>query len=321
MHGDRQTICSTGYFRPCLLKMATVKNWITAFRLRTLFLAVATVVLGSGLALHEGDFNFVTFLLTLLLSVSIQILANLANDLGDYRKGTDTTGQRKGPPRSLQSGAVTPSEMKQAIIIFSLICMITGLSLVGYALSSISFSSAIVLIGLGVASILAALFYTLGKQPYGYKGWGDLLAFFFFGPVPVIGTWFLHTHAFGFRPVLPAIGIGLISTMILNINNMRDIENDKASGKVTIAVKLGIDKAKMYHGGLTMASFLCFLEYNHLFEPMVWYRYLYLLVYLILFKILANLRYKNGEELDPYLKQTALSGFLLSLAFSICINL
>lgn len=301
--------------------MATVKNWISAFRLRTLFLAVATVVLGSGLALHEGSFSMTTFVLTFLLAVSIQILANLANDLGDFQKGTDTTGHRQGPTRAVQSGKISPLEMKGAIAVFSAICIITGLSLVLNIIAYIPRSSAAILIGLGGASILAALFYTLGKHAYGYKGWGDLFAFIFFGPVPVIGTYFLHTHTFGFQPVLPSIGIGLISAMILNINNMRDIENDRDSGKITFAVKLGINRAKMYHAGLTLTSFFCFLGYNSLYESSPWYRYLYLLAFLFLFRILDDVRRKNGQELDPYLKLTSLSGFLLALLFSVCINI
>lgn len=301
--------------------MATVKNWISAFRLRTLFLAVATVVLGSGLALHEGSFSITTFVLAFLLAVSIQILANLANDLGDYQKGTDTTGLRQGPTRAVQSGNISPQQMKSAIAIFSAICMITGLLLVTGILPYIPRSSAAILIGLGGASILAALFYTLGKYAYGYKGWGDLLAFIFFGPIPVIGTYFLHTHVLNFQPVLPAIGIGLISTMILNINNMRDIENDRASGKITLAVKLGINRAKIYHTLLTLTSFLCFLTYNSLYEPSSWYRYLYLLVFLFLFSMLSHIYRKSGQALDPYLKLTSLSGFLLTLLFSICINI
>ncbi len=301
--------------------MSTVKNWISAFRLRTLFLAVATVVLGSGLALHEGNFSMTTLLLTLLLAVAIQILANLANDLGDFQKGTDTTGRRQGPARTLQSGKISVREMKGAIAIFSTICIITGLALVMDVIDYIPRSYIFLLIGLGGASILAALFYTLGRHAYGYKGWGDLLAFIFFGPVPVIGTYFLHTHILDFHPVMPAIGMGLISAMILNINNMRDIENDKASGKVTFAVKLGIKKAKIYHMAMTLATFLCFLSYNNLYEPVPWYRYLYLLVFLFLFRILDDVRRKDGHALDPYLKLTSLSGFLLAIAFSICINI
>ena len=301
--------------------MATLKNWIAAFRPRTLFLAVGTVVLGSGLAIHEGSFSTTTFLLAFLLAVAIQILANLANDLGDFEKGTDTTGQRQGPTRTVQGGSISPREMKTAIAIFSILCAITGLLLVLDVITYISLSSAILLIVIGGACILAALFYTLGNHAYGYKGWGDLLAFLFFGPVPVIGTYFLHTHSFDFQPVLPAIGMGIISTMILNVNNMRDIDNDRVSGKFTVAVRLGLDKAKTYHAVMTVICFFCFIGYNRLYEPSPWYRYLYLLVFLLLFNILSQLYRKSGQALDPYLKKTSISGSLLALFFAICINI
>jgi len=301
--------------------MATIKQWISAFRLRTLFLAVATVVLGSGLAWHEGTFSITTFILAFLLAVSIQILANLANDLGDFQKGTDITGRRQGPPRALQSGTISLKEMKGAIAAFVAVCVVTGLILVINIAGMIDWPSALILILTGGICILAALFYTMGKHAYGYRGWGDLFAFLFFGPVPVIGTWFLHTLTFGFKPVLPAIGLGLISTMILNINNMRDIENDRASGKITVAVKLGLRNAKVYHALMTFTSFLCFAGFNILYEPSPWYRYVYLLAYLLPFKIMNDIRNKSGQQLDPYLKLTSLSGFLLALAFALCLNL
>ena len=301
--------------------MATIKQWISAFRLRTLFLAVATVVLGSGLAWHEGTFRITTFILAFLLAVSIQILANLANDLGDYQKGTDLTGRRQGPTRALQSGTISPKEMKGAIALFVGICVIVGLTLVLHDEASGNGLSAVILIGLGAACILAALFYTIGKKAYGYKGWGDIFAFLFFGPVPVIGTYFLHTHSVDFQPVLPSVSLGLISTMILNINNMRDIENDRASGKITIAVKLGLPGAKIYHMLMTFVSFSCLAGYNLLFASSPWYCYAYLPAYLLPFMILHKIRHKRGQDLDPYLKLTSLSGLLIALTFTVCINL
>lgn len=300
--------------------MANIKNWVIAFRLRTLFLAIATVILGSGLALQE-NFNIVVFIIALSLAISIQILANLANDLGDYLKGTDTTGKRQGPTRSLQSGAISVKEMKNAIIIFVVICLIAGIALVSSIYPYINRSYTAILLGIGALSILTALFYTIGKNAYGYKGWGDLFALVFFGPVPVIGTYFLHTHILDFKPVLPAIGLGLISTMILNINNMRDIDNDRSSGKLTVAVRLGLPKSKMYHTLLTFASFFCFLSYNYIFEQSLWYRYVYLLSFLLLFKILSQIHRKNGADLDPYLKETSFTSFLIAITFAICINL
>ena len=301
--------------------MTRLKLWIHAFRLRTLFLAVATVILASGMAWHEGAFNTPTFTLAFLLAVSIQILANLANDLGDYQKGTDITGKRQGPVRAVQSGLITPAEMKRTIVLFTVICIMLGLMLVVNITKTTGWTSTIILILLGGCSILAALFYTLGSNAYGYRGWGDLFAFIFFGPVPVIGTWFLHTHTFSFKPLLPAIGLGLISTMILNINNMRDLENDRSSGKITIAVKLGLNRAKIYHALMTVTSFFCFAGYNILYEPSPWYRYAYLLLFLLPFKNLNDMSHKSGQQLDPYLKLTSLSGFLLALAFALCLNI
>nr|MBF6628146.1 1,4-dihydroxy-2-naphthoate octaprenyltransferase [Proteiniphilum sp.] len=250
-----------------------------------------------------------------------QILANLANDLGDYLKGTDTTGFRQGPGRAVQSGMISQSEMKGAILLFIIICILLGLALVRNMAKQTDWPSAVILILVGGCSILAALFYTLGGNAYGYRGWGDLFAFLFFGPVPVIGTWFLHTHTLGVQPLLPAISLGLISTMILNVNNMRDIENDRASGKITIAVKLGLKQAKIYHTLMTLTSFICFALYNILYEPAPWYRYAYLIVFLLPFGILYQIRNRSGHQLDPYLKLTSLSGFLLAVAFAICINM
>lgn len=301
--------------------MATIKHWVSAFRLRTLFLAAATVILGSGPALGEEKFNIAVFILALLLATSIQILANLANDLGDYLKGTDTTGKREGPTRSLQGGIISVREMKNAILVFIVICMITGVLLVANVYPYINKSHTVILLVTGLFCISAALFYTIGKNAYGYKGWGDLFAFIFFGPVPVIGTYFLHTHVFDFKPILPAIGLGVISTMILNINNMRDLDNDRASGKITVAVRLGLPKSKIYHALLTLISFFCFLSYNYLYMPTPWYRYLYLICFVLLFKILNKILNKNGSALDPYLKPTSFSGFLIAVAFAICNSL
>lgn len=301
--------------------MSNIKNWISAFRLRTLFLAVAGVTLGTGLALHERRFSITTFFLALALAVSIQILSNLANDLGDYLKGTDITGNRQGPARAVQSGKISPRQMKTAIGIAIVVVAVIGLVLVLDAAENYTQSSVFILLGIGLICILSALFYTIGRYAYGYVGLGDFFAFLFFGPVAVIGAYFLHTGSLDFQPVLPAVGLGFISTMILNINNMRDIENDKASGKITFALKLGLKNAKIYHTLLTFGMFTCFLQYSFLFASTPWYRYLYAAVFGIQFYILTQIHRKIDRELDPYLKFTSIAGFLLSITFSICINI
>lgn len=301
--------------------MSKIKHWISAFRFRTLLLAVAGVTLGTGLAIHTGSFSLSTLILALLLAVSIQVLSNLANDLGDFQKGTDTTGNRQGPTRAVQSGNITPKEMKRAIIINIALVLIIGLVLVFTSITSFNSLSLYILIGLGLISILAALFYTLGNNAYGYSGWGDIFAFFFFGPVAVIGTFFLHTNQFNTQPLLPAIGLGLISTMILNVNNMRDIDNDKASGKRTVATKIGLLNAKRYHLAMTLGVLASFLSYSFIYATQPWYSFAYIIVFILLIKVIKDIWNKEGQELDPYLKKTAIAGLILATAFSICINI
>ena len=294
-------------------------KWISAARPRTLFLAVASVILGSGVAKFYGAFDPVTFMLALLLAITMQVLANFANDLGDFDKGTDITGKREGPARAMQSGKITKSEMLSAIRITSVFASILGLVLVIINLKSIV--DIIVMAVIGAFCILAAIFYTVGKNAYGYKGLGDIFAFLFFGPVPVIGTFFLYTHHLNFMPVLPSIGLGIISAMVLNINNMRDIDNDQLSGKSTIAVKLGLKNAKFYHVLLTFFMFASFIGFSIIFAPTPWYRYLYVIVFVLYFKYLGEINAKKERELDVYLRKTSICGFILSILFVLCINL
>lgn len=301
--------------------MSNIKNWISAFRIRTLFLAIAGVILGTGIAIHSGSFSLSTFALALLLAVSIQILSNLSNDLGDYLKGTDMTGKREGPARAVQSGNITPTQMKTGIILNTLFVIIVGLTLVFSSISNFTDISLYIILGIGVISILSALFYTLGRYAYGYVGWGDFFAFFFFGPVAVIGTFFLHTNSFSLQSILPSIGLGLISTMILNVNNMRDIDNDLSSGKITVASKMGLRNAKIYHLTMTLGVFATFLTYSIIYASYPWYRYVYAVVFIFQIKILLNIWNKSDKALDPYLKHTSITGLALSILFSLCINI
>ena len=211
--------------------------------------------------------------------------------------------------------------MKTAIGIFTLLSLLSGTILVLATEAELNSTAVIVMLAIGALCVAAALLYTLGKYAYGYRGWGDFFAFLFFGPVPVIGTYFLHTGILNFQPVLPAIGLGLISTMVLNINNMRDIENDRTSGKKTMAVRLGLANAKLYHTLLTFSMATCFIAYNYIYAATPWQRYLYLLVFVFQFYILTQIHTKTGRQLDPYLKLTAISGLLMAVGFVACINL
>ena len=174
---------------------------------------------------------------------------------------------------------------------------------------------------LGIASIVAAIKYTAGKNPYGYKGMGDIFSFTFFGLVSVVGTYFLHTHTIDFMPWLPAIGLGFLTVAVLNLNNMRDIENAKKSEKITIPVRIGIKNAKIYHAILTIGALACFIVYSAIYTNQ-WYQYIYLLCFLIFIKLLIDIfRITENRLLDPYLKYTSMGTFVLSVCFSICINL
>ncbi|CAK6712106.1 1,4-dihydroxy-2-naphthoate octaprenyltransferase [Vibrio harveyi] len=197
----------------------------------------------------------------------LQILSNLANDYGDAVKGTDNDN-RLGPQRAMQSGAVTADQMKKAIIFNIILTAIAGLTLVFYALSS--FESIITFIGLGILAILAAIAYTMGSKPYGYVGLGDLSVFLFFGLLGVSGTYFLHTGHVDATLFLPALGCGLLAVAVLNINNMRDIENDSECGKRTMAVRLGQRKAKQYHFILLGGALLAFAAYLLIQDKPVW---------------------------------------------------
>ncbi|MBK5721527.1 1,4-dihydroxy-2-naphthoate octaprenyltransferase [Dysgonomonas sp. Marseille-P4677] len=307
--------------------MASFKSWISALRPRTLFLAIATALCGSSIAYSvdmfsaTDKFSGIVCILTLAIATILQLLSNMANDLGDYQHGTDITGERVGPQRTVQSGAITPKQMKRGIMIAISLATIVGLLLIYIALQFMSIKYMLVFLILGAASIVAAIKYTAGKNPYGYKGMGDIFSFVFFGLVSVVGTYFLHTHTIDCRPWLPAIGLGLLTVAVLNLNNMRDIENDKKSGKITIPVRIGIKNAKIYHSALTIGALVCFTIYSFIYACH-WYQYLYLLCFLIFIKLLINIfRITENRLLDPYLKYTSMGTFILSVCFSICINL
>lgn len=298
-----------------------MKHWISALRPRTLFLAIATALCGNGLAYSSGKFSRTVFFLTLAIAVILQFLANLANDLGDYQHGTDTTGERLGPTRTVQSGAITPRQMKTGIGVCVGLAMAVGLGLIYVALQFMNPLYMILFVSLGGLSIVAAIKYTAGDNPYGYKALGDIFSFLFFGLVAVVGTYFLHVHALDFKPWLPAIGLGFLTAAVLNVNNMRDRANDLKSGKITLAIKLGYMGTKHYHAFLTIATLVCFVIYNICYTS-EWYQWLYLILFAPLLRILINIyRNKDDKALDPYLKYTSMCTFFLSLAFVFCINM
>ncbi|ORT51931.1 1,4-dihydroxy-2-naphthoate octaprenyltransferase [Vibrio sp. qd031] len=238
-----------------------IQAWIGATRPKTLPLALCSILLGSTLAYTNGALSVSTLVLAIITASLLQILSNLANDYGDAIKGTDNE-QRIGPTRAVQSGEISLPTMKKALWVTSVLTLISGLALV---MISVNTPTQIVLyLGVGISSMLAAVAYTVGKRPYGYLGLGDLAVLLFFGFVGVIGSEILHTGVFNRLSLIPAAASGLLSVAVLNINNMRDIDNDEASGKHTVPVRIGLQSAKQYHlilCGLAWALFACYLVF------------------------------------------------------------
>lgn len=232
--------------------------WFDAARPKTLPLALVSIFTGSVLAYSVGQFSWIVSVLAFVTATLLQILSNLANDYGDAVKGTDNES-RLGPMRAIQSGVVSLKDMKQAIWINIVFTVISGLTLILIALDSVE--SILAFMGLGVLAMLAAIAYTMGNKPYGYVGLGDLSVFIFFGLLGVFGTFFLHTGTISFDLLLPSVGCGLLAVAVLNVNNMRDIENDLVCGKKTVAVRLGQSWAKRYHFTLLAGAVIAFGSY------------------------------------------------------------
>ncbi|SON50827.1 1,4-dihydroxy-2-naphthoate polyprenyltransferase [Vibrio tapetis] len=292
--------------------------WLDAARPKTLPLALASIATGSSMAFLTGHFSLPVMLLALLTAVLLQILSNLANDYGDALKGTDNE-ERIGPTRAIQSGAVSTSAMKHAIIINIALTLISGLALILYSLQSPTSIAAF--LGLGLLAIFSAIAYTVGNKPYGYVGLGDLSVFIFFGLLGVAGTYFLHTGTISSDVFLPAIGCGLLAVAVLNINNMRDIDNDKACGKKTVAVRLGSNKAKLYHVALLIGGILPFIAYLALVQTPLTLEAAMLVAGLLLFKHGRDvLLARQPIELAPMMPVIVKCALITNLLFAIVVT-
>lgn len=301
-----------------------MNHWLHAFRLRTLPLAVSSIIVGSALALivdgnvEGADARVSVAVLALLTAILLQILSNLANDLGDHQHGTDNA-DRVGPQRAVQSGAITSSQMKRAMIICGLLAFVSGCALItlalGFTLKTLLFLT------IGLLAIGAAVKYTFGKNPYGYAGLGDISVFLFFGLVGVCGTFYLHVRGIAFPVLLPAIGLGLLSAGVLNVNNMRDIENDEASGKRTLVVRIGSANARIYHTVLVIGGLLGLVGFT-LMADLGWTMWLFLITvpgFIIHLKRVWTTA--EPRDLDPQLKVLAMGTFVTALLFSLGIIL
>ena len=292
--------------------------WFTTARPRTLPLALASIIIGSALAYWAGKFDLITTLLAFITTILLQVLSNFANDYGDHVKGSDTA-ERIGPLRAIQHGAITGEQLKQAVILLSILSFLSGALLTVYAYESIQ--DLVVFLALGAISIVAAITYTVGKKAYGYLGLGDLFVLIFFGFVAVIGVFYLQAHEIKPQIFLPALGCGLLSVAVLNINNLRDIEQDRKAGKNTLIVRIGSVNGRKYHVALLVVAMLSYLVFT-LTELHHWYNYLFLLATPLLAKhALFVYRHQNPAELRPILGQMAGLALITNLLFSLSIVL
>ena len=291
--------------------------WLSAARLRTLPLSISGIFIGSFAAFTSNNFNFYIFLLAIATTISYQVLSNFANDYGDGVKGTDLN--RIGPKRLVQSGLITPKEMKKGIIITSIVSLSLTVLLVSISFEGSPLHIVLFLI-LGILSIFAAIKYTVGSNPYGYLGLGDLFVFIFFGLTSVLGSNFLYTTKFNSSLLYPALTIGLLSVGVLNLNNMRDIQNDKLVGKKTMSVRMGLKNSKFYHFFLISISIISMISFLIKVEN---YSIIFILLIFINIIWLTNHIYKvfkvnDPENFDHFLKPLVFATvfYSISLCFS-----
>lgn len=304
-------------------------DWIQAARLRTLPLSLSGIIMGAFIAKWRlygegGNWDWRIFALALLVTLLYQVLSNFANDYGDGIKGTDKLRINEAEARAVASGKITPQQMKTAVILLAVLSFIATVALLYLAFIPNFINEFYIFIGLGVACILAAIGYTVGKKPYGYMGLGDIFVFIFFGLVSVCGSYFLFTKTFSWDILLPATAVGLMSVGVLNLNNMRDIENDKASGKHTLALKMGFKNAMFYQMALLqlpLILILIFLMINNFYQNEQYYAFIVMILLLPMTKLRRKiLAVKNPKELDPFLKQVGILTFMMAILLAFGLN-
>ena len=293
-----------------------LKMWWETARPKTLPLALASIFTGSALGYwaNPHGFSCTVMGLCLLTTILLQVLSNFANDYGDHQKGSDTQ-ERIGPLRGIQKGAISAYELKWGLIFMVIASFLSGSFLIGIAYENLS--DLLTFAGLGILAIVAAITYTVGAKPYGYMGLGDISVLIFFGLLGVGGTYYLQTHSIDHHIILPAIGSGLLASAVLNINNLRDIEQDAKAGKNTLAVRLGGNKGRVYHCIILSIAALCYF----LFALMItgsWAHYLFLLAFPLLAKHgIFVYRNQQPSALRPMLAQMSMISLMINILFSL----
>ncbi|MGE5394778.1 MAG: 1,4-dihydroxy-2-naphthoate polyprenyltransferase [Candidatus Saccharibacteria bacterium] len=300
--------------------MTSFSSWIKAARLRTLPLALSGILMGSFLALMAEDFNPRVTALAITTALFIQIFSNFANDYGDSQKGTDNQ-HRVGPKRTVQSGEITPQQMKVGMAVMIALSLAFGIWLVAEGTRGLDIRSFILFLTFGILALIAAYRYTAGNNPYGYAGLGDIAVFLFFGILPVVGTYFLNTHTVSVGVLLPAVSIGLFSTGVLNLNNMRDIENDRNSGKRTVVVRMGSARSRYYHNCLILIGWMTALVFVAIVYHSPWELLFLITLPLFIHDLVKINQIKEPRQLDPFLKKLSIATLLFTLLFGIGIIL
>ncbi|MFP3590899.1 1,4-dihydroxy-2-naphthoate octaprenyltransferase [Chryseobacterium sp. SIMBA_038] len=306
-----------------------MSDWIKAARLRTLPLSLSGIIMGAFIAKWRlygegGIWDWKIFALALVVTLLYQVLSNYANDYGDGVKGTDAKRATEAESRAVASGRITAKQMKNAVILFSVLSFVATIALLYIAFIPKYMNEFYIFIGLGVASILAAIGYTVGKKPYGYMGLGDLFVFIFFGLVSVCGSYFLFTKSFSWDMLLPGTAVGMMSMAVLNLNNMRDIESDRLSGKNSFALRIGFKNAMIYEMillQLPLILIMIFLGLNGFIQNQNYYVFIVMILLIPFAKLRRKIMaVKEPKELDPFLKQVGILTFTMAVLTAIGLN-
>lgn len=290
-----------------------IRHYIEAMRLRTLPLSVSGVMLGIMLAAADYVVRPAVAVFTVLTTVFLQILSNVSNELGDFMHNTDSRPERQGPAYSLSSGLLKPRDFRLMIALYVILSAACGMAMIWFSFGTFLALEPVLFLMLGAAAISSSMRYTLGRNPYGYKGWGDLSVFIFFGIVAVLGAYFMASHEIrSWFMLFPAASVGFFSVGVLNVNNIRDMESDVHVRK-TVPILLGERNAKLYHTFLMIAGWACMVVYSML-RMFDWWHFLFVLTLPLFVRHTVYVWRHSGRELDTALPQLVVSTFLFCLA-------
>lgn len=295
------------------------RSAIRSFRLRTLPLSLAGVILGAMLASSEFKVSVIVIVFLLLTTIFLQILSNLSNELGDVLNGTDTP-DRQGPEYGIAEGGLSVNDMKRLISVIATLCALSGCAMIWTSFGTLFSLRSAGLLVLGALAIIAAMRYTLGPSPYGYRGLGDIAVFIFFGLVSVLGGFYVCAHTIS-SPLLalPAAAVGLFSVGVLNVNNIRDMKTDSAN-RVTVAIRLGLRGSRIYQTVLIAAGWILLVVFAALYKPSPWH-FLFLAVLPLHLIHLKGIWTKTDRALDPMLPLLVMSTFILCFILGLSLML